>query len=106
MCRYDARSALVLDRCELGALFSGWKPMCPRRQVMARTTRCRRNARRAIRAGCGVGKFLKTVTYQQVSARATAMIGEYCSRCCAIETSRPQGTGRSARAALRGKNAA
>src|ERR1700761_8283476 len=35
--------------------------------------------------GLWVGKFLKTVTYQEVSAEATAMIGEYCSRLCAIE---------------------
>jgi sulfopropanediol 3-dehydrogenase len=35
--------------------------------------------------GLWVGKFLKTVTYQQVSPAATAMIGEYCSRLCAIE---------------------
>jgi sulfopropanediol 3-dehydrogenase len=43
--------------------------------------------RRAARytGGLWVGKFLKTVTYQQVSPEATAMIGEYCSRLCAIE---------------------
>ena len=35
--------------------------------------------------GLWVGKFLKTVTYQQVSPEATAMVGEYCSRLCAIE---------------------
>ncbi|MEJ0015475.1 MAG: histidinol dehydrogenase [Acetobacteraceae bacterium] len=35
--------------------------------------------------GLWVGKFLKTVTYQEVSPEATAMIGEYCSRLCAIE---------------------
>ncbi|HQT77447.1 MAG: histidinol dehydrogenase [Rhodospirillales bacterium 20-64-7] len=35
--------------------------------------------------GLWVGKFLKTVTYQQVSPQASAMIGEYCSRLCAIE---------------------
>jgi sulfopropanediol 3-dehydrogenase len=35
--------------------------------------------------GLWVGKFLKTVTYQEVSLEATAMIGEYCSRLCAIE---------------------
>src|SRR5712675_1982045 len=35
--------------------------------------------------GLWVGKFLKTVTYKQVSPEATAMIGEYCSRLCAIE---------------------
>ena len=35
--------------------------------------------------GLWVGKFLKTVTYQQVTPEATAMIGEYCSRLCAIE---------------------
>ena len=35
--------------------------------------------------GLWVGKFLKTVTYQEVSPEATAMIGEYCARLCAIE---------------------
>ena len=35
--------------------------------------------------GLWVGKFLKTVTYQEVSIEASAMIGEYCSRLCAIE---------------------
>ncbi len=35
--------------------------------------------------GLWVGKFLKTVTYQQVTEQASAMIGEYCSRLCAIE---------------------
>jgi sulfopropanediol 3-dehydrogenase len=28
--------------------------------------------------GLWVGKFLKTVTYQQVGPEASAMIGEYC----------------------------
>ena len=43
--------------------------------------------RRAARytGGLWVGKFLKTVTYQEVSPSASAMIGEYCSRLCAIE---------------------
>ena len=43
--------------------------------------------RRAARytGGLWVGKFLKTVTYQEVSPEATAMIGAYCSRLCAIE---------------------
>ncbi|MEE8536121.1 MAG: histidinol dehydrogenase, partial [Kiloniellales bacterium] len=36
--------------------------------------------------GLWVGKFLKTCTYQRVtSPEASAMIGEYCSRLCAIE---------------------
>ncbi len=36
--------------------------------------------------GLWVGKFLKTVTYQRVlTDEASAMIGEYCSRLCAIE---------------------
>ena len=35
--------------------------------------------------GLWVGKFLKTVTYQQVSPAASAMIGEYCARLCDIE---------------------
>jgi sulfopropanediol 3-dehydrogenase len=43
--------------------------------------------RRAARytGGLWVGKFLKTVTYQQVSPEASAEIGEYCSRLCALE---------------------
>jgi sulfopropanediol 3-dehydrogenase len=35
--------------------------------------------------GLWVGKFLKTVTYQQVTPEASVTIGEYCSRLCAIE---------------------
>jgi sulfopropanediol 3-dehydrogenase len=35
--------------------------------------------------GLWVGKFLKTCTYQRVKPEASAMVGEYCSRLCAIE---------------------
>lgn len=35
--------------------------------------------------GLWVGKFLKTCTYQRVKPEASAMIGEYCSRLCALE---------------------
>jgi len=36
--------------------------------------------------GLWVGKFLKTCTYQRVTtAAASVMIGEYCSRLCALE---------------------
>ena len=35
--------------------------------------------------GLWVGKFLKTCTYQEVSDEASVVIGEYCSRLCAIE---------------------
>jgi sulfopropanediol 3-dehydrogenase len=35
--------------------------------------------------GLWVGKFIKTCTYQRVKPEASAMIGEYCSRLCAIE---------------------
>jgi sulfopropanediol 3-dehydrogenase len=35
--------------------------------------------------GLWVGKFLKTVTYQQCTPEASALIGAYCSRLCAIE---------------------
>ena len=44
--------------------------------------------RRAARytGGLWVGKFLKTVTYQRVvTDEASALVGEYCSRLCAIE---------------------
>ena len=51
--------------------------------------------------GLWVGKFLKTVTYQQVSPEATAMIGEYCSRLCAHRKFlRAQEAGRPACAAV------
>lgn len=35
--------------------------------------------------GLWVGKFLKTVTYQEVTPEASALIGAYCSRLCALE---------------------
>src|SRR3546814_12145564 len=36
--------------------------------------------------GLWVGKFLKTCTYQRVlTDEASTMIGEYCSRLCALE---------------------
>ena len=43
--------------------------------------------RRAARytGGLWVGKFMKTVTYQQCTGEASVLIGEYCSRLCAIE---------------------
>ena len=35
--------------------------------------------------GLWVGKFLKTCTYQRVTPAASVVIGEYCSRLCALE---------------------
>ncbi|MDH3531929.1 MAG: histidinol dehydrogenase [Gammaproteobacteria bacterium] len=35
--------------------------------------------------GLWVGKFIKTCTYQRVTPEATATIGAYCSRLCALE---------------------
>jgi sulfopropanediol 3-dehydrogenase len=35
--------------------------------------------------GLWVGKFMKTCTYQEVTEQASALVGEYCSRLCAIE---------------------
>ena len=35
--------------------------------------------------GLWVGKFIKTCTYQRVTPQASLMIGEYCSRLCAVE---------------------
>ena len=35
--------------------------------------------------GLWVGKFLKTCTYQRVTEEASVMVGEYCSRLCAME---------------------
>jgi sulfopropanediol 3-dehydrogenase len=57
--------------------------------------------------GLWVGKFIKTVTYQRCNEEASAIIGEYCSRLCAIENF----SGHKAQADLRvrrysGKNAA
>lgn len=48
--------------------------------------------------GLWVGKFLKTCTYQEIKTpEASALIGEYCSRLCAIENF----TGHQAQADLR-----
>lgn len=35
--------------------------------------------------GLWVGKFLKTCTYQRVTEEGSVMVGEYCSRLCAME---------------------
>jgi sulfopropanediol 3-dehydrogenase len=35
--------------------------------------------------GLWVGKFMKTVTYQECTKEASALVGDYCSRLCAIE---------------------
>jgi sulfopropanediol 3-dehydrogenase len=35
--------------------------------------------------GLWVGKFLKTVTYQECTPEASVVVGDYCSRLCAIE---------------------
>jgi sulfopropanediol 3-dehydrogenase len=35
--------------------------------------------------GLWVGKFLKTVTYQECTPEASVQVGDYCSRLCAIE---------------------
>jgi sulfopropanediol 3-dehydrogenase len=35
--------------------------------------------------GLWVGKFIKTVTYQQCTPEASVMIGDYCSRLCELE---------------------
>ncbi|HTY67000.1 MAG TPA: histidinol dehydrogenase [Alphaproteobacteria bacterium] len=35
--------------------------------------------------GLWVGKFMKTVTYQECSKDASVLVGDYCSRLCAIE---------------------
>jgi len=35
--------------------------------------------------GLWVGKFIKTCTYQRVTPEASVMVGEYCSRLCAVE---------------------
>jgi sulfopropanediol 3-dehydrogenase len=43
--------------------------------------------RRAARytGGLWVGKFMKTVTYQECTPEASVLVGDYCSRLCAIE---------------------
>ena len=35
--------------------------------------------------GLWVGKFIKTCTYQRVTESASVLVGEYCSRLCALE---------------------
>ncbi|MEP0201586.1 MAG: histidinol dehydrogenase [Halioglobus sp.] len=35
--------------------------------------------------GLWVGKFIKTCTFQRVTPEASAVVGEYCSRLCAVE---------------------
>lgn len=35
--------------------------------------------------GLWVGKFIKTCTYQRVTKEASVVVGEYCSRLCALE---------------------
>mgnify|MGYP003650708005 CR=1 FL=1 len=35
--------------------------------------------------GLWVGKFIKTCTFQRLTPEASAMVGEYCSRLCALE---------------------
>jgi sulfopropanediol 3-dehydrogenase len=35
--------------------------------------------------GLWVGKFIKTVTYQRCTKEASLMVGQYCSRLCALE---------------------
>jgi sulfopropanediol 3-dehydrogenase len=35
--------------------------------------------------GLWVGKFLKTCTYQRVTPEASVVVGEVCSRLCALE---------------------
>ncbi len=35
--------------------------------------------------GLWVGKFIKTCTYQRATEEASVMVGEYCSRLCALE---------------------
>lgn len=35
--------------------------------------------------GLWVGKFLKTCTYQKITPAASVVVGEYCSRLCALE---------------------
>ena len=35
--------------------------------------------------GLWVGKFIKTCTYQRVTEQASVMVGQYCSRLCAVE---------------------
>jgi sulfopropanediol 3-dehydrogenase len=35
--------------------------------------------------GLWVGKFIKTCTFQQITEDASVMVGEYCSRLCALE---------------------
>jgi sulfopropanediol 3-dehydrogenase len=35
--------------------------------------------------GLWVGKFIKTCTFQQITEEASVLVGNYCSRLCALE---------------------
>ena len=54
---------------------------------LAPTTPCQPRKLGVIRAGgLWVGKFIKTHTYQRVlTDKASALVGEYCSRLCMLE---------------------
>ena len=40
---------------------------------------------RPLHGGLWVGKFIKTCTYQRITPEASKIVGEYCSRLCALE---------------------
>ena len=59
-----------------------------RRQDDRHEPRPAHQPRRPVTGGLWVGKFLKTVTYQECDAAASAMIGEICARSVESRTSR------------------
>ena len=75
------------NMCNYGALFLGARTNVAYGDKVIGTNHTlptRKSARYT--GGLWVGKFLKTCTYQRVTTdAASAMIGEYCSRLCALE---------------------
>jgi len=78
---------LFLDRLtNYGALFLGPETNVAYGDKVIGTNHTLPTARAArYTGGLWVGKFLKTVTYQRCTPKASLLIGEYCSRLCEIE---------------------
>lgn len=87
--RGDKAHALVLDVTDSAAVASAIATHGPFQVLVNNagtnhTLPTNRNARYT--GGLWVGKFIKTCTYQRVlTDEASALIGEYCSRLCALE---------------------
>ena len=83
----DIASEHVQDMTNYGALFLGAKTNVSYGDKVIGTNHTlptKKSARYT--GGLWVGKFMKTCTYQRVlTAEASAFVGEYCSRLCALE---------------------